>query len=152
MTESWRNWAGNEEVRPARVRRPGSSAEVAQAVRDAVLDGQRVKAVGAGHSFSPVAVAPGVQLRLDRMDGLYAVDRASGLVTVEAGMPLWKLGPLLAEHSLALETTGDIDPHEAPFLGAADHRARRTGDVHPGVDRPLPERLRLTSRSTLPQG
>ncbi|MGW5645998.1 hypothetical protein ACWEV3_28045 [Saccharopolyspora sp. NPDC003752] len=44
MTETWRNWAGDEEVRLARVRRPGSTAEVAEAVRD----GQRVKAVGAG--------------------------------------------------------------------------------------------------------
>ncbi|MEU7546787.1 FAD-binding protein [Streptomyces sparsogenes] len=65
--------------------RSASTAELAEAVRDAGRDGQRVKAVGAGHSFSPVAVAPGVQPRLDRMDGLCAADRASGLVTVEAG-------------------------------------------------------------------
>ncbi|MFP3986282.1 D-arabinono-1,4-lactone oxidase [Streptomyces sp. E11-3] len=109
MTEIWRNWAGNEAVRPGRVRRPGSTAEVADAVLDAVRDGQRVKPVGAGHSFSPAAVAPGVQLRLDRLDGLRSVDPASGLVTVEAGMPLWKLGPLLAEHGLAMEIMGDID-------------------------------------------
>ncbi|MFB7599653.1 D-arabinono-1,4-lactone oxidase [Streptomyces sp. NPDC056160] len=106
---TWRNWAGSEEARPVRVHRPSNSAEVAEAVKDARRNGQRIKAVGAGHSFSPVAVAPGVQLRLDAMDGLRAVDRASGLVTVEAGMPLWKLGPLLAEHGLALEIMGDID-------------------------------------------
>jgi L-gulonolactone oxidase len=46
---------------------------------------------------------------MDRMDGLVAVDAASGLVTVGAGMPLWKLNPLLAEHGLAMEILGDID-------------------------------------------
>ncbi|XIE77715.1 D-arabinono-1,4-lactone oxidase [Streptomyces sp. SBR177] len=109
MTEVWRNWAGNQEARPVRVRRPGSTAEVAEAVTDAARAGLRVKAVGAGHSFSAVAVAPDVQLRLDRLDGLRSVDPDSGLVTVGAGMPLWKLGPLLASHGLAMETMGDID-------------------------------------------
>ena len=109
MTEVWRNWAGNEEARPVRVRTPRGTGEVAAVVREAVRDGLRVKAVGAGHSFSPAAVAPDVQLRLDRMDGLRAVDPETGLVTVEAGMPLWKLGPLLAARGLAMEIMGDID-------------------------------------------
>ncbi|GHB10236.1 D-arabinono-1,4-lactone oxidase [Streptomyces termitum] len=105
----WRNWAGNEEVRPRRVRHPAHTEEVAAAVRDAVRDGLRVKPVGSGHSFSGVAVAPGVQLRLDRLDAVHAVDPETGLVTVGAGMPLWKLNPLLASHGLALENMGDID-------------------------------------------
>ncbi|MFD0328356.1 FAD-binding protein [Streptacidiphilus monticola] len=108
-TGAWRNWAGNEQARPVRVVVPGDAEEAAAAVVAAVRDGHRVKAVGAGHSFSPAAVAPGVQLRMDRMDGLVAVDAASGLVTVGAGMPLWKLNPLLAEHGLAMEILGDID-------------------------------------------
>ncbi|GGN50843.1 hypothetical protein GCM10011579_006020 [Streptomyces albiflavescens] len=78
MAGVWRNWAGNEEARPACVRTPGSTAEVADAVRDAVRDGLRVKAVGAGHSFSPAAVERDVQLRLNRMEGLRSVDPKSG--------------------------------------------------------------------------
>ncbi|MDJ0384837.1 D-arabinono-1,4-lactone oxidase [Streptomyces sp. G-G2] len=109
MTSAWRNWAGNETAHPVRVVRPADTAEVAAAVKDAVRDGLRVKAVGAGHSFSPVAVAPDVQLRLDRLSGLRSVDIAAGLVTVDAGMPLWKLNPLLAELGLAMEILGDID-------------------------------------------
>ncbi|MFI1809069.1 D-arabinono-1,4-lactone oxidase [Streptomyces sp. NPDC020422] len=106
---TWRNWSGSEHATPARVLRPANTDEVAAAVTSAVREGKRVKAVGAGHSFSPVAVAPDVQLRLDRLAGLESVDRATGLVTVGAGMPLWRLNPLLAEHGLALEILGDID-------------------------------------------
>ncbi|CAM5678669.1 L-gulonolactone oxidase [Streptomyces tanashiensis] len=109
MTSAWRNWAGNEQAHPVRVLHPADTAEVAEAVKTAAGDGHRVKAIGAGHSFSPVAVATGVQLRLDRMAGLRSVDRETGLVTVDAGMPLWRLNPLLAEHGLAMEILGDID-------------------------------------------
>ncbi|MFB7513496.1 D-arabinono-1,4-lactone oxidase [Streptomyces sp. NPDC056144] len=109
MTEVWRNWSGSEEARPVRVLRPGSTAEVAAAVAEAARDGLRVKAIGSGHSFSGAAVAPGVQLRLDGLSGLRSVDPDTGLVTVDAGMPLWKLGPLLASHGLAMEIMGDID-------------------------------------------
>ncbi|BAU81471.1 L-gulonolactone oxidase [Streptomyces laurentii] len=109
MSSVWRNWAGNEEARPRRVLRPTSTDGVAAAVKDAVGDGLRVKPVGSGHSFSGAAVAPDVQLLLDGMDGLCSLDGTTGLVTVEAGMPLWKLSPLLAAHGLALENMGDID-------------------------------------------
>ncbi|MGW4158259.1 D-arabinono-1,4-lactone oxidase [Streptomyces sp. NPDC004788] len=109
MDSVWRNWAGNEEARPSRVLRPASTEDVATAVKDAVRDGLRVKAVGSGHSFTGAAVAPDVQLRLDRFDGVTSLDAETGLVTVEAGMPLWKLNPLLAAHGLALENMGDID-------------------------------------------
>ncbi|MFI8961944.1 D-arabinono-1,4-lactone oxidase [Streptomyces sp. NPDC053493] len=109
MSDVWRNWAGNEEARPRRIRRPADTEAVAEAVKAAVRDGLRVKAVGSGHSFSAVAVAPDVQLRLDGLDALHAVDPGTGLVTVGAGMPLWKLNPLLAAHGLALENMGDID-------------------------------------------
>ncbi|MFF9428656.1 D-arabinono-1,4-lactone oxidase [Streptomyces sp. NPDC014746] len=109
MSSAWRNWAGNEQARPVRVLHPADTAEVADAVRTAAADGLRVKAIGSGHSFSPVAVAPDVQLRLDRLAGLRSVDRETGRVTVDAGMPLWRLNPLLAEHGLAMEILGDID-------------------------------------------
>ncbi len=109
MANAWRNWAGNEQAHPLRVARPADADETAAEVATAARNGQRVKAVGAGHSFSPVAVAPGIQLQLDRMNRLISVDAASGLVTVGAGMPLWQLNPLLAQHGLAMEILGDID-------------------------------------------
>ena len=107
-TTTWRNWAGNETASPVRVLEPASAEEVAAAVLDAVRDGLRVKAVGSGHSFSGAAVAPGLMIRPDAMDQLLAVDRATGLVTVAAGMPLHRLNLLLAEAGLAMEILGDI--------------------------------------------
>ena len=106
---TWQNWARTERVDPARVVAPGSTEEVVAEVKHAARDGLGVKAVGAGHSFSGVAVAPGVQLLPDRLDAVQSIDRASGLVIVDGGIPLHRLNPLLARHGLAMEILGDID-------------------------------------------
>ncbi|WP_370415622.1 D-arabinono-1,4-lactone oxidase [Streptomyces fradiae] len=106
---TWQNWSGDVRSRPARTVTPATPDEVAEAVGAAQRDGLRVKAVGSGHSFTSIAATDGVLLRMDRLDGILSVDRASGLVTVGGGAPLHRLNPLLAEHGLALENMGDID-------------------------------------------
>ncbi|WP_353953425.1 D-arabinono-1,4-lactone oxidase [Knoellia sp. S7-12] len=108
-TTEWCNWAGTERVTPRRVETPASSEEVSAAVKRATSEGLPVKAIGSGHSFTGVAVAPGLQLRLDHLTGIVDVDGVSGLVTVEAGTPLHSLNPALAAHGLGMEVLGDID-------------------------------------------
>ncbi|MEK8172784.1 FAD-binding protein [Streptomyces sp. M19] len=58
---------------------------MAAAVRAAVRDGLRVKAVGTGHSFTATAATDGLQIRPERLVGIRALDRAAGTVTVAAG-------------------------------------------------------------------
>ncbi|MBD8062070.1 D-arabinono-1,4-lactone oxidase [Oceanitalea stevensii] len=105
---TWRNWSGTVAVTPAEVLVPRDTAEVAAIVRRAAATGRRVTAVGAGHSFTPVAEARDVQLRLDRLTGIVAVE-PEGRVRVRAGTRLRELSALLATHGLALENLGDID-------------------------------------------
>jgi L-gulonolactone oxidase len=105
----WRNWAGNQRSRAVRVVHPASTDEVAAAVRAAAGEGLTVKAAGAGHSFTPAALAEGVRLEFDRLAGLISVDPAARLVCVQAGMPLRVLNRVLAGHGLAMPNLGDID-------------------------------------------
>ncbi|UED88777.1 D-arabinono-1,4-lactone oxidase [Streptomyces profundus] len=105
----WRNWSGTASARPARVEHPATVEELSLAVRRAVGEGLRVKAVGSGHSFTGVAVTDGVLLRMDALDAPIDVDTRSGLVTVESGMPLHRLNTVLAAHGLAMTNLGDID-------------------------------------------
>lgn len=106
MTQ-WRNWAGDQVARPARVAAPDDAGEVADAVRAAVRDGLRVRMTGSGHSFTGAALTDGVLLRPDRLTGLLSI--ADTEVTVRAGTRLRELSGLLAQHGLALENLGDID-------------------------------------------
>ncbi|WP_019135993.1 D-arabinono-1,4-lactone oxidase [Cellulomonas massiliensis] len=109
---TWQNWARTARATPSRVAHPRDADEVAALVRSAAASGTRVRAVGAGHSFTPVAVTDGVQLRLDAVSALERVEpQPDGTthVTVGAGIRLWQLNELLAQHGLAMRNLGDID-------------------------------------------
>jgi L-gulono-1,4-lactone dehydrogenase len=104
----WRNWAGNETARPARVATPRSAQEVSDEVRRAGTDGRTVRMAGTGHSFTPAAATDGVLLRPDGMTGIRSVDPEAGLVTAEAGCPLRVLNAGLQARGLSLANMGDI--------------------------------------------
>lgn len=105
---TWRNWAGNQQASPVRVERPRSEADVVALVRAASADGQRVKVVGAGHSFTAIARTDEVLVTLDDMGAVVGIDRDNGRVTVEAGARLFNLNPQLHAVGLAMPNLGDI--------------------------------------------
>ena len=109
VTAAWTNWAGTAKANPAALARPESTDDVSRAVLWAADRGMRVKAVGSGHSFTPIAVTDGLLLGLDRLAGIVAIDTATGQVTVRAGTRLHDLNRELADHGLAMENLGDID-------------------------------------------
>jgi FAD-linked oxidoreductase len=127
----WRNWGRTEKVRPARVERPSTPEAVQRAVVAAGSGGMRVKAVGAGHSFSGIAVAPGVQLDLDDLSGVVSVDVERGRVTLAAGTRLHALPRLLAPYGLALQNMGDIDRQS--ISGAVSTGTHGTGGGYGGL-------------------
>ncbi|MFY1679185.1 D-arabinono-1,4-lactone oxidase [Streptomyces sp. WMMC905] len=122
---TWRNWGGTVASRPTRVARPASVDEVAGVIRKAAEDGESVKAVGAGHSFSPVAATEGVLIDLRLLTGIRARDRAAGTVTVAAGTPLHALNTALARQGLTLTNMGDI--MEQTIAGATGTGTHGTG-------------------------
>ncbi|MCS5665002.1 MAG: FAD-binding protein, partial [Acidimicrobiales bacterium] len=77
-------------------------------MRRATADGLRVRAVGAGHSFTPIARTDDVLVSLDGLTGIEAVDDASGRVRVRAGTRLFDLNPRLDARGLAMPNLGDI--------------------------------------------
>ncbi|HEX9548952.1 MAG TPA: D-arabinono-1,4-lactone oxidase [Acidimicrobiales bacterium] len=104
----WQNWAGNQVCSPVAVERPGTDSELVAIVKQAGAQGQRVKVVGAGHSFTDVACTDGVQISLDNYGRLLRVDRELGRVTVQAGIQLHTLNEALAARGLGMENLGDI--------------------------------------------
>ena len=106
---TWSNWAGNQQMTPVRVVRPSSEDELVAAVKQAAADGLTVKAIGSGHSFTAIGLTDGVLLDLSAYAQVLSLDRASGLVTVTAGMPLHRLNAVLTAAGLGLTNMGDID-------------------------------------------
>ena len=105
---TWRNWAGNQKASPVSIDAPRSVAELAALVASASEQGQKVKAVGSGHSFTSAAATDGRMIRLENLSGILHVDRATCRVTVGAGTRLSELNTLLDAEGLALANLGDI--------------------------------------------
>jgi len=105
----WRNWGRSESVRPQRIEFPRTVDAVQRAVVAAAARRLPIKAVGAGHSFTGIAVAPGVLLDLRDLSGLVSMDPDRARVTLLAGTRLHQVPALLAPYGLAMENLGDID-------------------------------------------
>jgi L-gulonolactone oxidase len=105
----WANWAGDQRCRPARILRPQSRDELAEAVAAAAASGEKVRVAASGHSFTEAALTEGTMLRLEALSGVLDADRESGLVRVGGGTVLAELNEQLAGLGLAMENLGDID-------------------------------------------
>ncbi|WP_245993028.1 D-arabinono-1,4-lactone oxidase [Xylanimonas allomyrinae] len=130
----WENWARTARATPARIARPRDEPEIAGLVARAAASGMRVRARGAGHSFTPAAVTDGLLLDLDRLAGIEAVERrhdGTARVTVRAGTRLYHLHHLLASHGLAMANLGDID--RQTIAGAISTGTHGTGLAFGGL-------------------
>ncbi len=128
----WSNWSRGQTCAPAEHVRPGSRAELAEAV----ARGRAVRVAGAGHSFSGGVPTDGTLLSLDRLDRVLDVDRSSGLVRAEAGINLHRLVRELHAHGLAFPNLGDIDVQSlAGALVTGTHgTGARLGNLASGVE------------------
>lgn len=105
----WMNWSRELACDPVRQVRPGSTEDVAAAVKAAVEEGLRVRATGAGHSFTALVPTDGVIVDLSGCSQVRSVDQAAGLVRVQAGIRLGALAAELDRRGLAFANMGDID-------------------------------------------
>jgi L-gulonolactone oxidase len=118
----WRNWAKDQSCHPAQIVRPRSIGELSEALGRAAARGLRVRAVGAGHSFSEIACTDGLMLRLDGLADVLDVDASSGLVRAQAGISIRELSRRLETHGLAMENLGDVDAQSiAGAISTATH-------------------------------
>ena len=105
---SWTNWVGNQTCEPARIAAPSSEDEVAALVAEAARDGLHVRAMGAGHSFTPVVATDGLLLDLRGLPHIGAIDPGRRRVVVGPATTIGEFGEPLWEHGLSLANQGDI--------------------------------------------
>jgi L-gulono-1,4-lactone dehydrogenase len=127
----WSNWAGNQQCAPAAWSKPTTEDELVDVVKRAASDGQRVKCVGAGHSFTGIACTDGVLVDLRDYGKVLRADAATGHVTVQAGISLHQLCEELDRRGLALENMGDIDYQS--IAGATSTSTHGTGAEFGGL-------------------
>lgn len=109
MGNRWRNWSSSVKATPQQILFPETEAEIQAIVRKAQQNGQKIRVVGAGHSFTPLVQTDSIIVSLDRLSGIISVDKEKEEAVVWAGTRLKELGSLLHEQGLAMENLGDID-------------------------------------------
>ena len=127
---SWSNWAGNV-TDSAAVLSPRTQDELVEMVHSSAAAGRRIRPVGSGHSFTPIAQAGDTRLSLRHLSGIVAADRATGHVRVLAGTPLRVLNRALDLLGLAMPNLGDIDAQT--LAGATSTGTHGTGATLPGL-------------------
>jgi len=119
------NWAGNIRFRAAELVRPRSVARVQRIV----ASNDRLRVLGSGHSFSPIADTRGVLVSLADLPAMVEVDAGRAQVRVAGGLRYRDVVVLLDEAGFALANLASL-----PHIGIAG--AVATGTHGSGVDNP----------------
>ena len=108
MTLEWRNHAGDQRCHPERIAHPRTTEELQEIVVDAEAAGRRVRAVGAGHAWSDVALTDGTLVETDELTGVLE-QVGEDLVRVRGGTRIRDLNAALDARGLALRNMGGYD-------------------------------------------
>jgi alditol oxidase len=100
-----RNWADNIAFSAPAIARPTSIEQL----QDLVASSVRLRALGTGHSFNPIADAPAM-VSLADLPGTVTLDEQAGTVEAAAGLTFHQLAQALAAEGWALPNMGSL-PH-----------------------------------------
>jgi xylitol oxidase len=117
-----RNWAGNVSFAAARYCRPSTVEEL----RTLVAGSDRVRALGAGHSFNEIADTTGTMVSLAGLPPVIEVDSAASVVEVSGGLRYGELAAELHRRGFALHNLGSL-PH-ITVAGACATGTHGSGD------------------------
>jgi L-gulono-1,4-lactone dehydrogenase len=115
-TLTWRNHTGNQTCHPTAIESPKTLEQLVELVKAAEAERSTIRAVGAHHAWSDVALTDGVLLEPDHLGGGIVPDDATlreppprELVRVLAGTHLRDLNRVLDAAGLALPNMGGYD-------------------------------------------
>jgi L-gulono-1,4-lactone dehydrogenase len=106
---SWTNWSRTVRCEPSYCARPVTLEQIQAEVLRISEDGERLRVIGSGHSFSPLCWTDDNHMALDRFTGIESADFERRRVWVRAGTRLQRLTESLASRGLALENAPDYD-------------------------------------------
>ncbi len=103
----WENWAGNHSCIAANYFEPETADQIADIIGYAVSNRLKVRVVGSGHSFTPLALSNEVLVSLKHHGKLVSIE--NNFVTCQGGMLLHELYTILQENKLSLANFGVIN-------------------------------------------
>ncbi len=118
----WTNWSATVRCEPSHCAYPINVEQIQAEVLRVAEEGERLRTIGGGHSFSPLCWTDDNHLSLDRFTGIESIDVNTQRVWVRAGTRLRRLAESLADRRLALINAPDNDQLSlAGALATASH-------------------------------
>lgn len=102
----WSNWSGNQVCYPAERTRPRNAEALAKLLKET---NGKIRAVGAGHSFSGLVPTDETLLSMARFRGISHINEETKEVTIGAGTRLAALGDDLWDKQLGMINMPDIN-------------------------------------------
>ncbi|GAB3815702.1 FAD-binding protein [Pontibacter rugosus] len=124
MAEKQLNWAGNISYTANYLQHPTTVEEVQVLVSQC----SKIKALGSRHSFNRIADSKEVQVSLQKMKSVVALDTVKHTVTVEGGATYSDIAPYLHAQGYALHNMASL-PHIS-VVGACATATHGSGVVH----------------------
>jgi L-gulono-1,4-lactone dehydrogenase len=146
LSPVWKNHAGNQSSHPVELATPATLAELSELVQRAEREGRTVRASGARHSWSDIALTDGIMVEPTNLSavervaaaGLRAGHDPSKLVWVGSGTHLRTLNPALERMGLALINMGGYDAQTiAGVVSTSTHGSGLAFGPFPDVVRSL---------------
>jgi hypothetical protein len=117
LSPVWKNHTGEQRCDPVEIVRPRTLEDLVDLVKRAEAEGKTVRAAGAGHAWSDIALTAGIMIEPDHLGGVERADPATlrpqaagvNLVWVGSGTHLRTLNPALEKMELALRNMGGYD-------------------------------------------
>ena len=120
-SQPWQNWAATTKCHPASFSSPSSESEIIGQIKHLRLGQQKLKVVGASHSWAPL-ICSGEDdtnhfsnsshihlLSLENFNQVVSVDNQHNTITVQAGMRVKELVKVLRRNNRALEFVPSYD-------------------------------------------
>jgi UDP-N-acetylenolpyruvoylglucosamine reductase len=138
----WTNWAGNHSCIASNYFEPETIDQISEVVLFAANNQLKIRVVGSGHSFTPIALSNRILISLKKFRKLISVD--GSLVTCQSGMYLHELYPVLAGNKLSLSNFGVIN--KQTVAGALATGTHGSGLRHKSISSAI-ERLKIMTAS-----
>jgi FAD-linked oxidoreductase len=117
----WNNWSGSVAASPRLFAKPRDAGELAALI----VRAEKVRVVGAGHSFMPLCETSDLLLNLSEYEGAVEIAPDRKTVWAPAGWSLKRLTAALWAEGLSLINQGDINPQS--LAGAISTGTHGTG-------------------------
>src|SRR5690625_3484734 len=106
--KQWKNWSGSFLNKPEKILYPRNENDVVKIIKHCNYSGEKMRIIGAGHSFTPLAVTNGILVSLQHLSGIEKVDYEKKRVTIWGGTTLYDIGKSLQNIRSTIESYGYI--------------------------------------------